>query len=93
MRVVVCAAIKIGDTILCGARHWDTVMHSQRMAMTDIRENAADRHVREQQGFIDQNGVFMDRREALEVAKAAGQIDRRRAKSQPYDQLFSEDLY
>ncbi|MFT5707990.1 MAG: hypothetical protein ACI9ES_002292, partial [Oceanospirillaceae bacterium] len=26
---IVCAANKYGDLILCGARHWDGVMHKQ----------------------------------------------------------------
>jgi hypothetical protein len=46
-----------------------------------------------QQGFIDQYGVFMDRRESLEVATAAGQINVRRTKTNPVNQLFSEDIY
>lgn len=46
-----------------------------------------------EQGFIDQRGVFMDRREALIVAAEAGQIDTWRPKTQPEHILFSEDLY
>jgi len=41
-------------------------------------------------GFLDQEGIFMDREEALIVARAANQI---RDKTEPYDRLFSEDLY
>jgi len=46
----------------------------------------------EVQGFVDQHGVFMDRKEALDVATAAGQINTRRPKN-PGDWLCSEDLY
>lgn len=35
----------------------------------------------------------MDRKEALAVAKEAGQIDIARLKTWPDDELFSEDLY
>jgi hypothetical protein len=41
-------------------------------------------------GFLDQDGVFMDREEALTIAQAANQI---RDKTEPSDRLFSEDLY
>lgn len=45
------------------------------------------------QGFVDQYGVFMDRFEALQVAKDAGQLNIARPKTSPEDRLFSEDLY
>lgn len=84
-RVVVCAANRYGDLIVCGARHFDMVMRAQ------IKAANIERSVPEQ-GFIDQWGVFMDREEALLVATAAGQINVRRPKS-PGNELFSEDLY
>lgn len=86
VRVVVCAANRYGELIICGARHFDTVMHRQIEAA-----NVGD--AEHEQGFIDQWGVFMDREEALAVATAAGQINVRRPKSAPFDELFSEDLY
>jgi len=45
------------------------------------------------QGFVDQYGVFMDRKEALQVAKEAGQLNIARIKTWPDNELFSEDLY
>ena len=43
------------------------------------------------QGFIDNRGVFLDRRAALQVALAAGQVlDPAAVRA---DQLFSEDLW
>lgn len=45
----------------------------------------------EVQGFIDQHGVFMDRREAANVAADAGQLHRYGG-AKP-EVLFSEDLY
>ncbi|HHC1760037.1 TPA: hypothetical protein ACN7E6_005248 [Klebsiella pneumoniae] len=47
----------------------------------------------EVQGFIDQFGVFMDRKEALQVAREAGQLNIARIKTWPDNELFSEDLY
>lgn len=90
-RVVVCAAImnRAGD-IICGARHYDTVMHQQLQNRKEMPDNA---RAKDAQGFIDQYGVFMDRHEALKVATDAGQINQRRRKTNPVDRLFSEDLY
>lgn len=47
----------------------------------------------ENQGFIDQYSNYWTRREALIIATAANQINVRRRKSFPEDELFSEDLY
>ncbi|AIX13018.1 hypothetical protein NW77_010 [Erwinia phage phiEa2809] len=79
------------EVIICGHRHYDMVMRSQldiiKRAGFDL---ARTDHV---QGFIDNRGNFHDRKAALVIATAAGQINRVRAKTPPEDQLFSEDLY
>lgn len=88
---VVCAAVSVwdhlnGPLVITGARHFDLLMHRQIARM-----NLNPALVREaEQGFIDNHGCFLDRKEALAVAKAAGQLIR---KTQPEDELFSEDLY
>jgi hypothetical protein len=83
-RRVVCAAIRSGTLIIPGPRHFDSTMH----ALLEF----AGLHVPEaEQGFIDQWGNFMDRKEALDVALAANQLTR--VKTQPFNELFSEDLY
>lgn len=82
-RVVVCAANRIGDIILCGARHWDSVMQKQAEAMNLEGFNA-------EQGFIDQYGQFMDRKEAKTVALASGQKLR---DPNIRDECYSENLY
>lgn len=83
---VVCAAIRLEDgTIIAGARHWDTVMCG---VVYKIKVRTKDA----EQGFINQWGVFLDRVEALVVAKASGQpLDMERNGST--DMLFSEGLY
>jgi hypothetical protein len=90
-RVVVCAAIKYGDVIVCGARHYDSIMREQIKFMNIANYRITPSFI--VQGFIDQYGVFMDRKEALCVAHEAGQINTRRPKTDPFDELFSEDLY
>lgn len=89
-RVVVCAANKYGPMVFTGIRHFCPVM---RQNMTGHNISALRDQLGEVQGFVDQHGVFMDRREALDVATAAGQINRFRPKGHPVDKLFSEDLY
>lgn len=87
--VIVCAANKCpvagGFVLLCGARHWDTIMGGQAKAI-GIRGGL------EEQGFINQFGEFRDRKEALAIVKANGQpFDPERNGSD--DELFSEGLY
>ena len=68
-QVIVCAACKIDtngegeNIVLCGARHWDNIMRVQARAMgykTHAPESS--------QGFINQFGEFLTRKEALEIA-------------------------
>lgn len=49
----------------------------------------------EDQGFVDQFGVYMDRKEAYQVAKAAGQLHypERCGSSLDGPKLYSEGLY
>lgn len=86
IRRVVCAANRFDDgTIIVGPRHFDMTMHDQIQARglrgTDMGH---------EQGFIDQHGVFMSRKEAFIVATNANQLIR--PAFQP-DILFSENLY
>lgn len=93
IRRVVCAANKYelndGSTkIFIGIRHYCPVMRQNiEFWKLSIKRST------EIQGFVDQYGVFMDRFEALRVAKDAGQLNIARPKTSPEDRLFSEDLY
>ncbi len=87
-RSVVCAANKYGDLVFIGVRHFCPVMR-QNMSRDDIPALRKERG--EVQGFIDQHGVFMDRREAAVVAKESGQLARYEGNFP--EVLFSEDLY
>lgn len=87
-RSVVCAANKYGDLVFIGVRHFCPVM-CFNMRTHDIP--ALRKEHGEVQGFIDQFGMFMDRKEAAIVARESGQLAR-------YgdifpEVLFSEDLY
>lgn len=93
-RRVVCAAIRSADgQVLLGVRHYSADMHAQLHERMD-RLKFIHRHD-EDQGFVDQHGVYMGREEAYQVAKAAGQIVRPEACGEGLDgpKLYSEGLY
>ena len=91
-RLIVCAAIKFNGTIITGIRHYDKIM---RMALTKdvLKEHKLCRLRGEViQGFVDNFGSFVDRKEALKIVKENNQ------KLTPdYDgtdsKLYSEDIY
>ncbi|HCO3755909.1 TPA: hypothetical protein ACNTUM_000651 [Escherichia coli] len=92
-RRVVCAANRYeckpgGWMLFTGVRHFCPIM---RQNMEPYREQLI--RESEVQGFVDQHGIFMDREEALQIAKKAGQLNVDRIKTWPDDELFSEDLY
>lgn len=91
MRVVVCAANYYNGTMVLGARHFDQVMHTTICKLNS--RCLPDNPSMWRQGFIDQYGLFMDRKEALQVATKAGQLNVFRTKTIPMDELFSDDLY
>ena len=83
---VVCAAIR-HDTgrIICAPRHFDSLMHDQiKASIVPGWKNA-------EQGFVDQHGTFLTRKDALMVAWAANQVVRRCGGDE--QELFSENLY
>ena len=96
-RLVVCAALKIGDIVICGPRHGDclnTAVQTLAIAPKGVQ----------QLGFVDQDNKFMTREEAWIVADAAGQIRRPTGLERTYEKhrpagvgdegaLFSENLY
>lgn len=97
-RRVVCAAIRAADgSLLLGIRHYSSDMVQQIEQRADGHK-FRHRHD-EDQGFVDQHGIWMSRREAYIVAKAAGQILRPEACGYGIsvdgaeDKLYSEGLY
>lgn len=90
VRRVVCAAIRNDDgKLIWGARHYSEGMVDQIRVRLDgatfYRRQGTD------QGFVDQFGVYMTRKEAYIVAKAANQIIYPAACTET--ELFSEGLY
>jgi len=88
-RIVVCAANKYGDLIVCSARHYDRRMHNT-MKYLDSHRIPADQEV---QGFIDQFGTFMDREEAMQIVLGNNQKFNKVRNGGDTKELFSEGLY
>ena len=92
MRRVVCAAIRDErEELLIGVRHFSPDMRKTMSYMQDFGRRFKREHT---QGFVDQFGKFMDRREAWRVANEAGQIYRRVGGDESKGgTLYSENLY
>jgi hypothetical protein len=93
-RRVVCAAIRAADGfLLLGIRHYSRDMHEQLAVRRDGEKFL--HRLDEDQGFVDQHGVFMSREEAYEVALAAKQIIDKESCGKGLNgwRLYSEGLY
>ena len=93
-RKVVCAAIRAADQeVLIGVRHYDVLMRRQISMRTDGHKFM--HLLDEDQGFVDQDGNFMSREEAYEVATIAGQDidDHKCGVGLNGMKLYSEGLY
>lgn len=85
-RWVVCAAIRKDGAIITGARHFDQIMRDQIN-----RSGGRTAWLNSEQGFIDQRGNFLTRKEAHAIATENEQIRRRCGGDA--ETLFSENLY
>jgi hypothetical protein len=95
VRRVVCAANRHPTdhkTIFCSPRHFDPLMCQEMFARGYDRVTTGI-VIKWEQGFIDQWGDFMDRTEALAVARASGQSTRGDIHLSNKKYLYSEDLY
>lgn len=90
-RRVICAAIRKDGSVIASPRHFDAFAHKaiNEHAVTVCFGHSWWKDA--EQGFICQHGQFMSREEALEVARAAGQILYRCGGDER--ELFSENLY
>ena len=100
--MIVCAAIKLiqetlygvelnpkNELVVCGHRHGDCLKVIQQLGARWF-------NVKHIQGFIDHNGNFLDRKEALAHAIECGQLSathRYYREDNNIDELYSEDLY
>jgi len=73
--------------VFCGLRHH--ICLYIMVAMTGKRQCEAGKEI---QGFLTSKNMFVNRKEALEIARAAGQVNENEL-GNPLIGLFSEDLY
>lgn len=72
--------------VICGRRH-----HNCISIFSVLHENSKEfSHISSVQGFVTSNDRFVTRKEALTIAKAAGQVIHKIIQT---DDLYSEDLY
>ena len=98
-RYVVCAANRYGEVIIAGARHHDSVMRGTVAAIgggdwrTGFKILAGEdlNSPKEEQGFIDQYGVFMSREEAAYIVDVNKQVMEEHYEAKGC--LISENLY
>lgn len=81
---IVCAAVLTEHGLVLGPRHYDDTMHNNLIFIQQEVEDAV-------QGFVDQFGVFHDRKAAFKIAQRAKQI--LHPSTYPTDELYSENLY
>lgn len=72
-----------------GLRHYDPFMRKQ---IKELEKQYNYALLDWEQGFLTNKGRFVDRKEAMEIAKAQNQVIRLSGSPNP-DILFSEDLY
>lgn len=90
--VIVCAAVRAGELMLVGARHYDRVMRLQIDRMYPTSWRMYKQEYGESQGFINQFGEFRTREEALAIVKQNGQPFNEQLNGSKTE-LFSEGLY
>lgn len=73
--------------VFCGLRHHNCLY--QKVALTGLPDHKSGKNI---QGFLTNKNRFVDRKEALEIARTANQINEDEL-GNPRIGLFSEDLY
>lgn len=84
---IVAAAIKRGPVVFTGTRHGHIIQ--QMVDLGFIRELPKDRVMSDEQGFLTNEGRWVDRAEGMRLAIDAGQLEYR----EHFPELFSEDLW
>ena len=91
--MIVCAALRYpGGLLVVGPRHFDKTMQAQLHRLR--HSDAITSDMQPEQGFIDQHGVYINRRNAWIEAEKCEQI-RKRVGGDTINggTLFSENLY
>lgn len=92
--MIICAAIKIKDNIICGYRHSDCYETLYKLNSQLSKEARKQGLIIE--GFLATNNRFLNRYEAYDEALHCGQLSavNREYKTEQHESiLYSEDLY
>lgn len=87
---ILCAAIKFGETIICGHRHGDCYLVLKNLLGEIPSDNLPNR---DDQGFLTSLNRYVDRKEAWQIAKANNQIFYGFITDDKDSILISENLY
>lgn len=88
---IVCAAIRTGNHIITGARHFDEIMHQNVFMYRSVTRSEG--FIPWEQGFIDQFGNFHNRVDALQIVKENGQPFNAGHNRGSSNELYSEEIY
>lgn len=90
--IILCAAIRFNNTIICGYRHGDCYDVIKKLIPNISESELPDRN---DQGFLTSTNRFVDRKEAWKIAKENNQI-KFGLKASDFGEdsiLISENLY
>ena len=87
---IVCAACRHDGVIVVGIRHLDSLMcNTIKLMYPNEKPSSIFIKFAHEEGFVNQFGNYLTRKEALIIAKRMNQIYRETGD----DELFSENLY
>ena len=87
---IVAAANRYGTVVIVGVRHHDMIMNDTIRRFKEL--GVVLDGEKSEQGFVDNNGKFLTREEAWEIALVAGQI-LRRVGGDDRGRLFSDNMW
>lgn len=95
--MIICAAVKIEHSSATGVKQLDLIVGGYRHGnCLEVVKNLDLNIDKVEQGFMNHNGEFLNRKEALTHARECGQLSethRYYQEDHNIDELYSEDLY
>lgn len=88
---IVAVALKLPDGRIVSAR--EPARHDKVIAMLAASRESAEVIANSEQGFVDDHGRFLNRLDALTLARSTGQMKPRQAGQYDGPELYSEDLW
>lgn len=85
---IIAAAIKRGPVVFTGTRHGFIIKQMVEVGFIHV-DSPSERVSFEEQGFLTSEGRWVDRREGMQIAIDAEQVEYK----EHFPELFSEDLW